>query len=158
MTPFRTRIFTAIICVLCVSLIATATELRVRFQVPPGASVTIEKAELLLIGWGWTDQLALPVNGSVVRLNFDSPELRLAIGDKNPSDVLLFVHAKGMTPAISERFTLPRPGSGPMTVSFRNGPSTTIAEGAVSEIVVTLKRPSARVVVFSTMEGNPSAA
>jgi hypothetical protein len=51
-----------------------------------------------------------------------------------------------MAPVMSERFTWPRSGSGPITVSFRDGPSTTIAEGTVVETMVTLKRPSARVV------------
>jgi len=59
--------------------------------------VTLEKAELLLVGWGWAEQVPLRLNGgNLVRLNFDFPELRSAVGDKNPSDVLLFVRAKDM--------------------------------------------------------------
>ena len=149
MATFRIRIFMSILGALCVSSIATATELRVRFQAPEGTSATIEKAELLLVGWGWTDQVALPVNGgSTVGVNFDSPQLRSAVEDRHPIAALLFVHIKDMAPVMSDRFTWPRPGGGPITVSFRSGASTTIAQGAVGEITVMLNRSSARVVRF----------
>jgi len=104
---------------------------------------------LLLVGWGWTDQIVLPGDGgSMVSLNFDSPELRSAIAQKKPTDVLLFVHAKDMVPVMSERFTWPGPGSGPITVSFRNRASTTVANAAVVQMAVVLNRPSARIVRF----------
>ena len=149
MATFRIRIFMSILGALCVSSIATATELSVRFQAPEGTTATIEKAELLLVGWGWTDQVALPVNGgSTVGVNFDSPQLRSAVEDRHPIAALLFVHIKDMAPVMSDRFTWPRPGGGPITVSFRSGASTTIAQGAVGEITVMLNRSSARVVRF----------
>src|SRR2546428_8061271 len=134
MASFRIRIFMSILGALCVSSIATATELRVRFQAPERATATIEKAELLLVGWGWTDQVALPVNGgSTIGVNFDSPQLRSPVADKHPSDVLLFLHIKDMVTVMSERFTLPRPGGGPVTVRLPNGASSTIGHAAVGE-------------------------
>src|SRR2546425_11422944 len=110
MATFRIRIFMSILGALCVSSIATATELRVRFQAPEGTSATIEKAELLLVGWGWTDQVALPVNGGgTVGGKFYSPPQRAALWDKHTNAPFLFLRLKEICPLISSRFTCAPP-------------------------------------------------
>jgi hypothetical protein len=156
MTSFRTQIVASIVGSLGLVWVLTPSGLNVQFQARTGAPVTLEKAELLLVGWGWTDRIALPVNGgSSLHLDFDSPKLRSAIAEKKPTDVLLFAQAKDMAPVVSERFAWPHPGDGPITVTFRNGPSTTIAEGATGEITVLLNSPSTRIVRFLDQAGNP---
>jgi hypothetical protein len=59
-----------------------ATELRIQFQGPDRSTANIETAELLLIGWGWTDHVPLNPNGdSVVWISKNSkPNRRRSFG------------------------------------------------------------------------------
>src|SRR3989442_14781046 len=107
MAAFRIRIFMSILGALCVSSIATATELRVRFQAPEGATATIEKAELLLAGWGWTDRVALPVNGGGTDGGeFDSPPPPPAGAGKKTNCLLFFFYIKEKEPLKFQHFSL----------------------------------------------------
>jgi hypothetical protein len=136
-----------------------ATELRIRFKGPGRDKVRIEKAEALLVGWEFADRAPLPFEGDVVRVRFDSPEMRSQILDKFPELVSAFIHvrAEGLAPIVSDEFTWP--GSKPhraligvgvedVRIDFRKDQFTLIRNGEDKEIVVELKRPSERRVRF----------
>lgn len=65
-------ILLACVMALCLPTKASATELRLHFKAPDQSKVSIEKAEIILTGWGWIETVALTPEGDTVRLNFES--------------------------------------------------------------------------------------
>ena len=134
---------------------AEATELRVRIKGPNSTPARIEKAEVLLVGWGWTERIPLPFADDVVRIAFDSPAMRTQVLDRFPNLETAFIHiqAQDLTPIVSEPFAWP--GSKPqrnlsaigvdeIRVDFRDKRIATVKESRDQELTVELKRPSLR--------------
>jgi hypothetical protein len=143
---------------LWVASFAGATTLTIRFKAPGNAAVRIDKAEVLVVGWGWMENVVLPADAAgLVRLDFDSAASRSGLGDKfaNATDFLLHIDPHNLAPVISERFQWPRPGARPVTVSFRNGPSATIASGEARGMTVPLNPKFQRRIDFVDTEGKP---
>ncbi|HEX4996866.1 MAG TPA: hypothetical protein VFY29_01485 [Terriglobia bacterium] len=144
---------------------AHATELRIRFKGPGKEKVQIEKAEALLVGWELADRVPLPFEGDLVRVSFDSPELR-AVLERFPNLISAFIHvrAKDLTPIVSDPFTWP--GSQPhrnlvalgveeVRIDFRRDQFTMFRIGDDQEMVVELKEPKERRIRFYDDEDKP---
>src|SRR6187401_3370787 len=95
--------------VFAVAANARATELRIQFQGPDRSTANIETAELLLIGWGWTDHVPLNPNGDSVVLDFEKLEAQSPEKFRNAENVQLFVRAQNLAALQSERFSWKTP-------------------------------------------------
>src|SRR6266542_3281947 len=93
-------------CVVSLFLVfqAQATELRIHFQTPDKTQPVIEKAELLVVGWGWTERVPLLAEGGAIQLDFERRTSETPDKFRNAESVQLYVQAKNFVAIKSEPF------------------------------------------------------
>src|SRR5262249_2280739 len=76
---------------------AGATEVRVRFQGPNHEPIRIKRAQLLLVNWGFTDQIDLATEGNLLRLPLDPSWVQSRRIEEGPPrfGVSIYVRADG---------------------------------------------------------------
>ena len=136
---------------------AGATELQIHFEGPNRSKAAVEKADLILTGWGWIETIELTPNGDTVRLNFEDLEKQSPEKFKNLETAQIYVRGANLAPIQSEPFVWPgtdRNGnSSETTISFRGGRSMPVREGTKQEMEVELRRPQNRSVRFLDEDG-----
>jgi len=157
------RVLTILLaCAVWLSLSSTAgaTELRIHLQGPDGARPAIDRAELLLVGWGWTDRLALlPEGDNTLRLDFETRYSQLPEKFQNTETVQLYVHAENFAPMTSEPFEWLGLNRGNLStetrIEFSGGRSITIRIGDTTDMNVALRRPMPRQIRLLDEDGKP---
>jgi len=138
--------------VFAVAANARATELRIQFQGPDRTKANIETAELLLIGWGWTEHVPLTPNGDSVLLDFEKIEAQMPEKFQNVEHVQLYVSSQSLAAVQSERFSWKTP-----TVDFRGGQSLAVRKDANQSMTVRMRRMETRRIRLLDDDAKPIA-
>jgi len=143
----------------CLAANANATELRVHFEGPDRSKAPVEKADLILVGWGWVETIALIPDGDTVRLNFEDLDARSPEKFKNVESAQVYVRGANLAAVQSEPFIWPgSTGNGTFTettIDFRSGQSAAVRIGVNREMTVVMHRPQNRSIRFLDDDGKP---
>ncbi len=143
---------------------ASATELGLRFVDSQHGPVQVSKAELLLVAWGDTGRLTLPIQGDHLHLDLSPSWLRSRWPRRFPDlmRAYLYIEAQGYAPIRSQPFLWlgSRAGdrgrdAGSVTISFRQGRPAILREGERAERTITFGRPTPRRVSLVGADGRP---
>ena len=160
------RNFAATIVVL-VGTTLHPTLLELRFVDPNGNDVQLDKAELLLVGWGVTDRIELEPTEKGLQVNLDPEWLRPRMEShesykrdwfESLESAYLYIQAN---PFASIQ-TLPfrwlgdsRGFSGPVKISFPGGEEAIVEKGTVGSATITLREKVQRRIRIVDPNGKP---
>jgi len=138
---------------------ANATELRIHFQNPDRSKAAIEKADLLLVGWGWTETIPLIPEADTVSMNFDDLSARSPEKFQNLDHAQIYIRGSNLAAVQSEPFLWPgsaRDANHAETrIDFRGGRSVALRMGANQELTVVMRRPQNRSIRLLDEDGKP---
>lgn len=157
------KAFAAVLVAFSISMLlaanADATELQIHFQGPDQSKAVIEKADLLLVGWGWVETVDLIPDGNTIRLNFEALAMQSPEKFQNLDSAQIFVRGKNLAAIQSEPFVWPGSGRNGISeetrIDFRGGRSAAVRTGDNAEMTVLMRRPENRRIRFLDEEGKP---
>lgn len=128
------------LCLLLFACRAGATTLDLDFVDTDGRPVDVAKAELLAVGWGAFERIALDTDGHTMRLPMDADWLRsrLPLWFDYQEGVYLYLQAPPLASIRSERFKWLGAGAnpGPVTIGFPNGVEVVVEDASETQVVV----------------------
>lgn len=142
---------------------AQATGLRLQAIGPEGEPVAIERAEVLLVAWGDTRVIELPIVDGLVSVDLSYSWLE----DRSPrardtEGAYLYLEADGLAPVRSERFhwigaygETSGERARHAEIRFPGGESVTVEPGTAADLTVHLRRPVARWLRLVDEAGRP---
>lgn len=152
------RWIAAVVIGMCVGhgSVSAATVLTVTFHGPDGQPAPIARARLLATAWGTVEESDLPAQGNVLRVDLDAVKPAWAPGLSDAAG-FLYVNADGYAPIISNPFPWLSQTVPSTLVDFRAGRAVTIGVGETRDLLVTLRRPTARRIRLVDQYGRPVA-
>jgi hypothetical protein len=146
---------------LCLAANANATELRIHLQNPDRSKAVVEKADVILAGWGWIETIPLIPDGDTVRLNIEVLHSQFPEKFQNVESVQVYVRGANLVAVQSEPFVWP--GSArdknreATTIDFRGGQSVALRIGDNKEMNVVMRPPRNRSIRLLDDDGKPIA-
>ena len=139
--------------------------LRLHAVGPDGHPVDVEMAQVLLVAWGGTRVVDLPVYGDLVFVDLSHSWLASQWPrDHDTAGAYLFLAARGLAPVRSDRFQwigaygeTPGETASRAEIRFPGNGAVTVEPGAAEDLSVRLRRPMERRLRLVDGDGQPMA-